>query len=338
MALRHTAALSLALATLLAAGCGPAGSTPAPSSLVPPAELWGVAWTTQRGIVVSYSTPAGPGSKDRLASIDGGRLYDLPLPDLPGCARVKANAPFALPDGRVGFLAFCGDGLVPTGSVVGILPDAGGPEVIAQTAPRVLTAGQAAALPGGAFLVGYGGAFCSTIIRVDASGSALLPWTVGEPPRQFRLDVEPSGQGDCPGTGWADEPTVSPDGGTVAFAASTDAIGKSGQARLDAPRGIYLADPATGQSLLLASGVRDPRGLAFSHDGTRLAFAGQLGDGREGTWVLAVATRALSRAAADQFDWLAWSPDDALIAGLVEAPSEDDPLLSALVTVAAPAR
>ena len=93
---------------------------------------------------------------------------------------------------------------------------------------------------------------------MDASGSTLLPWTVGDPPRSFRLDVEPTKSGDCPGTGWADEPTVSPDGAEVAFAASTDAIGRSGQARLDAPRGVYLADPATERSRLLYAGVRDP--------------------------------------------------------------------------------
>jgi WD40-like Beta Propeller Repeat len=324
------------LIAVLVSACGTPNAPPSPSPLTAPGVYTGVAWSAAFGVVVSYATRDWL-ARDRLASIRDGGLDPITTGGLPGCATTSANAPLSLGDDRVAYVATCLDDLEPTVSAIEETSADGSSRVLFDTAPRVVTAGPITANPDASrFALGYGGAFCSTIVWVDATGSHLIPWVIGDPPRQFRLDIEPDRTGDCADAAWVDQPSFSPDGSTLAFFASPDAMGNLGQARLEARRGLYLADPSTGDARLLLDGIRDPRGLAFAHDGHRLAFAGQLGDGSVGTWSLDVASSDPELVSTTKFEWLAWSPDDTQLVGLAPGAIADDPLLDGVVVVAVP--
>jgi hypothetical protein len=321
---------------VLCAACQAASPSPAPSSMVPPADMFGLAWTEQLGIIVSYSTFDQP-EPLRLAKADDGALVDLVTGDLPDCGRTSANVPLGLQDGRLAYLATCVDQIDPTVSAVEAMDAAGTSMVVASSESRVMQAGALTANPDGTvFYIGYGGAFCSTILRIDASGSHLIPWVVSGPGQPFRFDVEPARDGQCADAAWIDQPSLSPDGLELAFVASPDSIGKVGQARLDAPRGIYVADVATGGARLILGGIRDPRGLAYAHDGRRLAFSGELSDGRHGTWMVDETTADVQLVTDLTFEWLSWSPDDTRIAGIVPSGTAEEPLNMSLVQIPVP--
>jgi hypothetical protein len=329
--------LSVAVLSLaLLAGCQPAHPAAQPTSIAPLEEIFWVAWTRDRGIVVSYA-PSADRSLARLGAVDHGRLIDLPVPTLAGCTRVSVNVPIAAKD-ALDYLATCRDTPDATDSSIHQLSADGTEHLVAPTAPRVLLAGPITPTPdGSAFVAGYGGGVCGTLLWIDATGSRLLPWTITDQGATYRLDVEPDlGGGDCSETGRTDQPTFSADGSTLAFFGSPESVGKTGHARTEARWTIYLADPTIGTSRPLLTGVRSPRGLRYSHDGTRLAFSGGLIDGRTGSWCVDVTTGVVKLVSPDEFDSLDWSPMDDRIVGVVNAEQPGDLLLANVIIVEVP--
>jgi hypothetical protein len=95
-------------------------------------------------------------------------------------------------------------------------------------------------------------------------------------------------------------------------------------------------EPGATEATMILAGVRSPRGLHFSPDGERLAFGGKPLGMLEGTYVLHLTTGALTRISDSELDWIAWFPDNQKIAGLVFAPTDQDPLRSEVAFVDAP--
>jgi Tol biopolymer transport system component len=125
-----------------------------------------------------------------------------------------------------------------------------------------------------------------------------------------------------------DWPDWSPDGTTIAFAASTAAIGLSDPSRLDQPFSIWTLDLQSSSTHAILSGVVEPRSLRWSPDGASLAFAGTV-SGRPGTWILTPATGSVRLINPSVLAWLAWSPNGSELVGVQPVSSD----LSELVTV-----
>jgi dipeptidyl aminopeptidase/acylaminoacyl peptidase len=187
-------------------------------------------------------------------------------------------------------------------------------------------------------MVQRGSFICHGIAEMDRSGVRQLDIQVGRRPTGFRLaEAFASQRGtDCPGVGWADQPTWSI-GDVAAFFASTEASSLTGQPRLDAPASLYLWRPGEREATEVISGIRDPRSLRWSPDGKSLAFGGEDSDGRSGTWLVRPPDRALTRLTDVSVSWLDWSPrGDALIAILQEPLVPDDAPRRTIVRINVP--
>jgi hypothetical protein len=164
-------------------------------------------------------------------------------------------------------------------------------------------------------VIAHGGLICQGLSRFTRSGPDPLPVTISEDGRSFRLDTPVDGAGKCADTGRAHFPAWSPDGRTIAFFGSPASIGHSGQGRLDAQWNVYLLDATSLSPRRGLAGIHDARGLRWSPDGTRLAFAGQMGS-QKGTWTVKPGDNVSQLISSTDLDWLAWSPDGTRIVGI----------------------
>jgi hypothetical protein len=160
-------------------------------------------------------------------------------------------------------------------------------------------------------LAATGDGSCLTLIWLTSSGIGSVYMTLIDGNKHW--DMSESFSGTCDHQGLAAWPAWSPDGKSVAFAASLSAIGVHGLKRGSRPWNIYLTNPSDLRPRLFLKGINEPRDLHWSHDGRRLAFSGRLADGRTGTWITDMAGR-LTRVSADRAIYLAWTPsDDAIL-------------------------
>jgi hypothetical protein len=308
----------------------------------PAGFLDGIAWLGDGRIVFGYKEPQdGLGAETHLWSVrpDGSGAGPVEIDTGAKCTRSETLAPLALADGRLSYQLRCAPGSRgPFSEKTSLLAvDASGhsiplmPLIDLAFIPR-----QAAFAPDNSEgLLGGGSAICEGIVRVDHTGTRPLRLSVTDGGRSFDLgEFEPTS--DCEATGNADLPAWSRDGRSIAFFASTAAIGASGPSRLDAPWALFTgaADMTNARAIIL--GVEDPAGLAWSPDSRWLAFASQDGD-RQGLWVVESGTGRLVRISSGS-GWLdvAWSPTGTQLATLRdEAPLGEDRTQIVLFDIAA---
>lgn len=116
-------------------------------------------------------------------------------------------------------------------------------------------------------------------------------------------------------TGNARAPAWSPDGSTIAFFASVDAIGRDGIDRIrDVSWLLCLMDAQTRELKVVLKDIYGVIGPRWSSDGRYIAFKGQLGArGSEGVWVYSVANGETRFIAEGVFGDVFWSADDRVI-------------------------
>lgn len=301
-------ALSLSACTTLASSHDPARVVAVPS------DLSGLAWTTSGELVSSHDWQIG------IMDPTSGAFELLDLAPDPACRLTRYLAPHNLPDGRLGVLKDClstsiGNPanpdrrylmaydwttrdltlLVPTPLMPLSAPPAWDPEMT-----------QAIAFAGDP-LVG-------AIYWVDAlSGLSPVQATLSDGRRAWWMasnfkdhlssDSDPGLPGDV---AW------SPDGSSILFWASLDAMGRHGLSRPSGSWDLYAANPASFRPHSILSGVRDPHDLQWSPDGKWISFYARLGPlFRRGIWLFSPQSR-LIRLLTSRVDYLrgvAWSPD-----------------------------
>jgi hypothetical protein len=278
------AALAMTLASV---GCQRAEPSPSyaepsvPSATVPFAAgfLDGIAWLNDGRIVFGYRAPEDViGGETHLWSVrrDGSWAGPVEIDTGAKCTWSETLAPLALADGQLSYQLRCAPGsrgpFSEKTSLLGV--DASGhsialmPLIDLHFIPR-----QAAFAPDNREgLLGGGSAICEGIVRVDQSGTHPLRLAVTNGGRSFDLgEFDPTA--DCDSTGNADFPAWSRDGHTIAYFASTAAIGASGPSRLDAPWALCVAAAEMTDARAIVERVEDPAGRAWSPDSRWLVFA-----------------------------------------------------------------
>ena len=331
---------AMRLASLLVAlalgGCSaPVGSTSptlfdlAPATVpLPPGTVFGLAWLQDGWLVTNFrADPDGGFGSSRLWRFrsDGSGFAEIELPGDPTCRLLEYIRPVALSDGRLGYVRECavlgmdpGDELDATLGSVDLRTGRTG-----QLAPVVSGVGASGIAsfdwdPNiGAGLISIGSEICQGLQRIDQDGPRPIDLVISDGDLQFNLaDEFQRPTSDCSATGTADHPTRSWKDGRVAFLASPASVGVEGQARLDAPRNIYIADPELTTASLRFSGIQQRGGLAWSPDGRWLAFAGEVNDLGEGAWLFDTTNSTLRRFTGLDVSEIAWSPDGLRIAAI----------------------
>ena len=323
-------------------GCGaPAQSSPpmfdlAPATVsLPPGKVFGLAWLNDGWLVTNYrADPEGVFGNIRLWRFrpDGSDFAEIDLPEDRNCRLLGYFRPVALSDGRLGYVREC----AVLGRDPGVEMDAalgsvdlrtGRTELLAPVASGVGDSGIASFdwdPTIGAGLISIGSGICQGIEWIDQAGPRPIDLVISDGDHQLNLADEfrrPST--DCSATGTADGPARSWKDGAVAFFASPASVGTEGQARLDAPSSLYIADPELKTASPRLNGIQPRSGLAWSPDGRWLAFAGKVKDLGEGAWLFDTTSSTLRRFSRLDVGEMAWSPDGLRIAAIEQTTDLD---------------
>jgi hypothetical protein len=333
--------LAAIVVSLLACGT-PFNASPLPeASQVPVGDriLYGVAWLRDETVVVAFA-PERDDTLARLGTVDlaSGEIDELPLHPNQGCTRQQALEPTLLPDGRLGLLYVCQqDDVGHNASIQAFDLQSRRFERLFGLESIWVSSGPFTVSPDLQWaVIAHGGLICEGLSRFSRSAPAPLPVTISDDGRSFRLDTPVDGAGKCADTGRAHFPTWSPDGKAIAFFGSPASIGRSGQGRLDADWNVYLLDATDLSPRPGLRGVDNARGLRWSPDGTRLAFAGEIGS-QKGTWTVKPGDNVPQLISSTDLDWLAWSPDSTRIVGSKHYVSPSGDLSARLFVIQVPA-
>jgi hypothetical protein len=347
------AALLLSLTVAACGGLGqpPAGAHPDSSVVavrldlaatpisVPRGDYSGIAWVTEDAIDVGFD----PGSDQPPNDIwqlspNGGQLKKIALPADPSCRLLWYKGSHRRPDGTLGLVRECQPivgseigntvwqrSLVSVNRATGAMREIRG-VVLSPDSVSWMPDGRS-----GAFSTGDD--ICESIVVMEPTTQHLVNLSVGDGARRFSLDADSApGSNDCTNTGRADYPAYSPTGDRLAFLASPASIGVSGQARLDAPWGLYLTSGA-GVPHEVMGDIVNPPGLAWTTNGRWLIFSGGVGDQGVATWAVEAATGRLVRLSVQGLDSLDVSPDGTRLVGVTTTASTTWPPLGDIVVI-----
>jgi WD40 repeat protein len=178
-----------------------------------------------------------------------------------------------------------------------------------------------------------GGLICGGLAWITDQGIEDMDVVVSNGRQQFVMsDAYASRAGRCDQTGRASSPAWSPDGATIAFFASPASVGLEGDARVDAPWGVYVLEPGDEVATLVLDEVIDPRGPCWSPDSQLLAFTGRIANSTS-TWALDFPGSRLFRLTSSALESCEWSPDGGSLAGLVPTDGGGTPGTSDIVRI-----
>lgn len=166
---------------------------------------------------------------------------------------------------------------------------------------------------GVAFL--YSGLARSTLFWVWKGGFGSLDLVVSDGNRSWNLkNFFPDFPHDddlTRKTGEAGPGDWAPNGETIAFFASPDAIGKTGFSRFDAKYGLYLMDIEQLQVRRILDNIYSPSStIKWSPDSTYIAFIGGYGKSKkDGIWLYSIKSNLVTEVAQGIFTDLLWLPD-----------------------------
>src|SRR5687768_6063525 len=315
---RRTMLLATQVAVLAVVACAVGGRVGERSILeataIPgqSADFLGVAWIDEDRLAVAYNPEGLIGGESELWQLrtDGTGFQPLTATTDPRCTRLDDTDPARLPDGRIGFVRTCALRERTTETTEHHLmaydSGLGAPVRLADAGCYV---SQYSWDPGGTVAAfSCGSRICQGVALVSADGVEPIGMVVREGDHAFDLAGHFKDESDCSATGRADFPAWRPDGEQVAFFASPRSVGVDGHARLDERWNLYLMPPDSGQFTELLTDIKEPRSLAWSPDGSSLAFAAEPSEDGGKTWLFAPTTGDLALISEDDLRSLSWAP------------------------------
>lgn len=265
--------------------------------------------------------------KKVVALVNGGSQLDLlsyaneydstftlfSLPDNPSCFLTKYYGDVRLPDGELQIVMLCGQGGNGTDTYLmkynwesGRLEKLAGPLPLG-TSGASWNQDQTKA-------IGYldSGFASRTLFWIQPGGYDPLDLEIVDGNRSWNLkdDFPKFTEDDTGRTGTTGRAVWSPDGKTIAFFASPNAIGKTGFARFGVEYYLYLMNPETLQYEVVADNIFSPFVLAWSPDSTQIAFIGKHGFWKEnGIWLYSVKPNTVTEISKGIFQDIVWRPD-----------------------------
>jgi hypothetical protein len=155
-----------------------------------------------------------------------------------------------------------------------------------------------------------------TLFWISPQGAEPMRLTLSDGKRSWSLSDAYPDFPDAQNYGIATAPTWSPDGNTIAFWASFDAIGREGHSRADAEFSLIFLDPVDMSYSIVLKKIYHPGLLAWSPNGEWLVFEGRIGVlGQDGLWLLSPASKTPVYISKGEFqDIPIWSLDSSKIA------------------------
>lgn len=290
---------------------------------IEPGPYVGVAWMDDDSLVLARERREGPVHSELWHVRSDGSSGQVILGEADPSCRVTSYAqPSRLPDGRLGFVKYCTPYASPDTSTFDLMAYDLKTSTVQGLAEVPFSVARYSWSPTlRQALVARSSDICAGIAKVDRDGVSYLDVEISDGTSAFSLDEEfrvDQPQDSCASTGLADWPAWSPRGrDRVAFFGSTEAIGQAGFERLEAPWSLYVMNTRTWTPTDVVDGVNLPRGLAWSHDGTMLAFGGEV-NGKAGLWVHPMGSDGPELVAAEVPEWWSWSPDGERIVGVLD--------------------
>ncbi|MEO7841167.1 MAG: hypothetical protein ABIU06_17640 [Anaerolineales bacterium] len=168
----------------------------------------------------------------------------------------------------------------------------------------------------------YGG-LNGTIYWISPEGVAPVNFVISDGERSFLPSRDfPQFLVNSEGQGIVFSPTWSPDGKTIAFFATLDAIGRRGFSRSDGEYKIFFMDPVEQRPHPVVGNIYDAFKLTWSSDSKWLAFIGSHGMLKTyGIWLYSLESGEIYYLVSGRFDRIAWSPDGTKIAATICEPA-----------------
>jgi len=265
--------------------------------------------------------------KTVVALINGGSQSDLlsyamendssptlfSLPSDPDCFLTNYYGDDSLPDGRLQILKLCGSGGNGTDTYL-MRYNWETKRLERLIGPLPLGTSGASWNPDQTKAIAYlDSKFASkTLFWIRKGGFDPLNLEIRDGNRSWNLqDDFPKFTADDTGkSGTTGRASWSPDGKSIAFFASPDAIGKTSFERFGVEHKLYLMNPETLQYEVVAESIFSPFLLAWSPDSNHIAFIGKYGFRKEnGIWLYSIKTNSITEISKGIFQGIVWRPD-----------------------------
>jgi len=299
---------------------------------LPPGDHDSVAWLPNGKLIFSIPVEdiVNAPSRARYYLFDNELLEEIPLPIDPLCRWQEYLGPTNLPDGRLGLAKNCAGrwpdkppGLDMAAYLMAYDFDTGITEqIVSEPLPEGLgLSGTFSWNPDMSRGVVAGGSLFGTLYWVTPTGSMPMTVTVGEGSNMWSLAenfrVMQDRENNAVNIGIAKTPAWSHDGHAIAFFASPDAVGRSGQSRATGSYNLYLMDSDTLKPEVVLSDLHFPHLLEWSPDDNWLLLSTEAGSNSvRGLWLFSLAEGSLQLIVQGSFGDVTWSPDGQKIAAI----------------------
>lgn len=244
-----------------------------------PGPYFGIAWINERLLAVGRSPLSREEGNATVVSIatDDSSVQPLVRAQDPTCQVTDYLHPTRLPDGRLGVTESCIRTMSRTD--VSLIAYSTRDATTERLTRSPITPARVSWSPGlEVAVISNSDELCSGIARLKDGSVEYFDTVVADDGMQFNLrDAYTSvGIDGCKSTGLADWPSWSPDGDLIAFFASPSSVGVEGARKPQSDWNLYTMDAKGLHLRLLLRGLQKPRALAWSTEGTQLAFSGLL--------------------------------------------------------------